>query len=196
MDGELTPKDFFKYSVQHGYRPDNRIAKQNPVKLKRRASQGLINIRKGEPYIFFGEMKFLYRREALKMNGSGAITIIVDQYAYQFVAYNEYDGLKKTPKFCKLIYIPDYRVNKLPVQQWNNDNISKLKPVFCIENFSIKLILKDVLIQLKDFLDKKRDPKNSIFEKTTFCNTIYNEVVAELENIAQQPQQPQQQNNE
>jgi hypothetical protein len=196
-NGILTPKDFFKYSVQHGYRPDNIIAKQNPVKLKRRGSQGLINIRKNEPYIFFGEMKFLYRGRGLKINGSGAITTIVDQYAYQFVAYNEYDGLKKTAKFCKLIYIPDTynQIYTYPVIKWNRDDISKFEPAFRIENFSIRLISEDALIQLKDFLDKKRDPKNSIFEKTTFCNTIYDEVVAELENIAQQPQQ-QQHNNE
>ena len=41
--------------------------------------------------------------------------------------------------------------------------------------------------ELKDFLDNKRNTESRIFEKTTFCNTIYNAVVA----ITGPPQQNQ-----
>ena len=140
-------------------------------------------------------MNFLYSGQGKKINGSGYKQIIVDQYAYQFVAYNEYEGLTKTAKFSELIYVPDTD-NIYRLEQWTPNDIPRFNPSFSIENVSIRQISKDALIQLKNFLDKKRDPKNSIFEKTIFCNTIYDEVVAELENIAQQPQQPQQQNNE
>ena len=190
VDGELTANDFFKYYIQTGYPPNNRIARENPVKLKRRDSRDLINIRKNEPYIFFGQMNFLYRGQCMKSNDSGYKQCIVDQYAYQFVAYNEYEGLTKTAKFRELIYVPDTdSIYKFTVDNWKQNDISKFDPKFRIDNCPIRLISKDALIQLKDFLDKKRDPESSIFEKTTFCNTIYDAVVAELEKIGQSQQQ-------
>jgi hypothetical protein len=179
VDGELTANDFFKYYVQTGDPPNNRIARQNPVKLKRRYSQDLINIRKNEPYIFFGEMKFLYSGQCMKLNGSGYQQCFVDQYAYQFVAYNEYKGLTKTAKFSELIYFPDTA---------HAYNIFSFYPKFSISYCSISGIPIKALTQLKDFLYNKRDPKSSIFEKTTFCNTIYDAVEDKLIDIVSNPQ--------
>ena len=42
---------------------------------------------------------------------------------------------------------------------------------------NISEIPQDALIQLRDFIDKKRNPESNIFEKTTFCKTIYNAVI-------------------
>jgi hypothetical protein len=190
VDGELTANDFFKYYIQIGYQPDHRIATQNPVILKRKGSQGLINIRKNEPYIFFGEMNFLYVGQCKKFNGSGYQNGFVVQYAYQFVAYNEYKGLTKTAKFRELIYVPDTdTIFRIP-NEVKQSNIPRFKPTFIInDDCPIREISEDALIELKNFLDKKRDPASHIFEKTTFCNTIYDAVVEELENIKKSPQQ-------
>jgi hypothetical protein len=126
-------------------------------------------------------MNFLYSGQGKKINGSGYEQIIVDQYAYQFVAYNEYEGLTKTAKFSELIYVPDTdKIYRFPTDDWQQDNISRFNPTFRIENVSIRRISQDALIQLKDFLDKKRNQRSDSFVHQTFCNTIYTVVEQEL----------------
>jgi len=116
-------------------------------------------------------MNFLYKNFA-------------NQYAYRFVSYNEYEGLtKKTAKFSELIY---------DIEQ------SEKKSNFCfrIENTPIRLIPIDALKKLKVFLDNKRNSESDIFEKPTFCNTIYTVVVKELQKYEEQEQEYEEQEHE
>ena len=82
---------------------------------------------------------------------------------YKYVAFNE-GRILKTAKFKKieittLDYLnysysfPDVRISEIPI---------------------------DALRQLKEFIDNKRNPSSTIFEKTTFCKTIYNDVIHEI----------------
>jgi len=79
VNGRLSEDDFFKYAVLTGYPPDPIVKNIIPVKIKRRRSRDSLNIRKNEPYIFFGEMKFLYYGIGKKDYKSNISKIITEQ---------------------------------------------------------------------------------------------------------------------
>ncbi len=127
----------------------------------------ITNVASQEPYLFFYP-------EAKEM--SSASSFVHPNYRYyQYLAFNSGFGNSKKAIFKKLGYI------KLPNGRRYDKNIED------VVNISEE-IPKEALIQLRDFIYKKRNPQSNIFEKNTYCKTIYNAVV--------EVGLPQQQNNE
>jgi hypothetical protein len=114
----------------------------------------ITNFASQEPYLFFYP-------ESKEMTHA-SFFIHPNYRYYQYLAFNSGFGNSKEAIFKKLGYI------KLSNGMYDK-NIEDV--------VNISEIPQDALIQLRDFIDKKRNPESNIFEKTTFCKTIYNAVI-------------------
>ena len=109
-----------------------------------------------EPFIFFGKKIHGTLVKGSKNEYSNQPIVY-----YEYVAFNE-GRFSKTAKFNRLYIFNDkYKLEGVPIFK----------------------IPKDAVIQLGNFLDKKRDLKSDIYEKTTFCKTIYDAVIDEIRSI-------------
>lgn len=118
-----------------------------------------------EPYIFFSPKIRKDNFPSLIDNKNDWLLFshYVPTMYYEYVAFNEgYTRFNKTAKFKQV------QINK-------NSSFP-----YSFPDVPISDIPKDALIQLRNFLDKKRDPESDIFEKTTFCKTIYDAVIDEI----------------
>ena len=123
------------------------------------------NDRFEEPFIFVGKKIYGTLVEGSKNKYSDQPIVY-----YEYVAFNE-GRFSKTAKFNRL-YISNL---------WSyNTNTYELN--YKIKDVQISEIPKGALEELKKFIDKKRNRSNSLFEKNTFCNTIYKAVDDELSN--------------
>jgi len=111
-----------------------------------------------EPFIFFG--KKIYGK--LVKNSSDKYLHKPIVY-YEYVAFNEGRILKKA------------KFKKIEITTLDYSNYS-----YSFPDVSISEIPIDALRQLKEFIDNTRNPISTIFEKTTFCKTIYDDVIHEI----------------
>ena len=107
----------------------------------------------GEPYLFFGKEDIITHQEITSSQGPNY---------YSYVAFNSGFGSLKKATFKMF----QTHARRLGLRDTTT-------PTIDIKEIPIK-----ALIQLRNFLNKKRDPKSDIFEKNTYCNTIYEAVVA------------------
>jgi hypothetical protein len=50
-------------------------------------------------------------------------------------------------------------------------------PELLLNNVNVSRINPEALLQLRTFLDDKRNPHRELFESTTFCDTIYSAIL-------------------
>ena len=116
----------------------------------------ITNVASQEPYLFF----FPAAKEMYDVS-----SYVHPNYRYyQYLAFNSGFGNSKKAIFKKLCNI------KLPNDRYD-------KNIEDVVDISTEIPI-EALIQLRDFILEKRNPASNIFEKTTFCNTIYTVVEA------------------
>jgi hypothetical protein len=114
----------------------------------------ITNFASQEPYLFFYP-------ESNEMSHVSPFVHPNYRY-YQYLAFNSGFGNSKKAIFKKLGYI------ELP----NGRHDKNIEDVVNIS----KEIPREALNQLLDFIDEKRNPQSNIFEKNTYCKTIYDAV--------------------
>ncbi len=114
----------------------------------------ITNIASQEPYLFFYP-------ESNEMTHA-SVFIHPNYRYYQYLAFNSGFGNSKKAIFKKLgnIKLPNDRYDK------NIEDVVDISKEIPIEALS----------QLLDFIDKKRNSESNIFEKNTYCKTIYDAV--------------------